>query len=292
MSGAPGIDAALRALAPHGRVLFDAARDYAISIHAEELGPEHLLCALMADPDGAARRAVEHAFADPETIASEALAMASGILVSGSAASLPFSPLGVRALEGARALAAERRAGSVREAHLLVAAVRALPAEVGTDLALAGFGESELAQVGAGAGDVRLSGPLFRQFSEEAKRALSAAARTARQDGSPAIAPAHLVLACLGAAAEISRAAGISAPRARSVLRGRTRDDSRAEPRALEADEALAAYSRGLAPGAGSLELLARFHGGATPELAQLLARHRVTTALLARVADAFRDPH
>src|SRR5688572_3141726 len=108
MSGASAIDAAARALAPHGRALLAAARDFALSIHAEELGPEHLLCALMADAEGAARRAVEHAFADPETIAGEVLAMASGILVSGSAASLPFSPGGVRALEGARALAAER----------------------------------------------------------------------------------------------------------------------------------------------------------------------------------------
>jgi hypothetical protein len=227
----------------------------------------------------------------PETIAGEVLALASGILVSGSAVSLPFSPRAVRALEAARELAAERRAGSVGRVHLLLASVRALPEAVAADLAAAGYAEAGLHGADDDAGDVSFSGPLFRQFSEDAKRALSAAAKAARQEGLCAIPPGHLALACLGASPELARAAGISVPRARSVLRGRMRDDSLPEPRELGADDALEAYLAGLAPGAGSLELLAHFHSGATPELSRLLARHRVTTALLGRLAGAFVDP-
>jgi len=287
----PELDASLRSLSPYGLKLLAATREYALSIHADQVGPEHLLCALMADEEAAAHRAVVHAFADPETIAAETLALAAGILVSGSAASLPFSPRGVEALEGARALAAERADGAVREAHLLVASVRALPGEVSADLAAAGWDERGLDALGSGEGPVATTGPLFRQFTEEAKRALSAAARTARQDGARAIGPGHLVLACLAAGPELHRAAGLSAARARSVLRGRTHDASRPADRAISADEPLTAFLRGLAPGSGSLELLARFHEGGTAELAQLLARHRVTPALVARAAGAFRDP-
>jgi len=37
--------------------------------------------------------------------------------------------------------------------------------------------------------------------------------------------------------------------------------------------------------------LLARFLAGGTPELARLLARHRITPALLERAQAAFEDP-
>jgi hypothetical protein len=227
---------------------------------------------------------VEHAFADPETIAAETLAMASGILVSGSAASMPFSPGGVRALEVARGLAAEREDGAVREAHLLLASVRALPPEDARGLAEAGWREDALFELAAGSGRVAPEGSLFRQFTEEAKRTLSAAAQGARQDGAASIGPAHLLIACLTRNTELPRAAGLSAPRARSVLRGRTHDDSRPEPRALAADQALSGLLRSLPPGAGGLALLGAFHAGSTPELANLLERHRVTPALVERL--------
>ena len=287
---APLMAPLLARLTPTGQRLLAAARDYALSIHADEVGPEHLLCALMTDEECAAHRAVEHAFADPETIAAETLALASGILVSGSVASLPFSPGGVLALERARALAAERRDGAVREAHLLVAAVGALPGEAGEELAAAGWSSSGALELGSGDGAVPVEGPLFRQFTDDAKRALSAAARTARQDRATSIGPAHLVLACLGAGTELPRAAGLSASRARSILRGRTHDESPPAPRAIAPDDALVGFLEGLEPGSGSLELLRRFHGGASAELAQLLARHRVSVALVDRVQPAFRD--
>jgi ATP-dependent Clp protease ATP-binding subunit ClpA len=280
----PELHAALSALDPEGRRALEAAREFALGLHAEELGPEHLLSALMADEEGAAHRAVEHAFADPETIAAETLAMASGILVSGSAASMPFSPGGVRALEVARGLAAEREDGAVREAHLLLASVRALPPEDARGLAEAGWREDALFELAAGSGRVAPEGSLFRQFTEEAKRTLSAAAQGARQDGAASIGPAHLLIACLTRNTELPRAAGLSAPRARSVLRGRTHDDSRPEPRALAADQALSGLLRSLPPGAGGLALLGAFHAGSTPELANLLERHRGTPALVERL--------
>lgn len=285
----------LAALTAHGRRVLAAARELALEIHADEVGPEHLLCALMADEDGAAHRAVVHAFADPETIGAETLALAAGILVSGSNASLPFSAGGVRALEGARALAAERSDGAVREGHLLVASVRALPPELALELEAAGFrpsGALELAAGDAGErGPVATSGGLFRRFTEEAKRALSAALQVARQDEARAIAPAHLLQACLARSAELARAAGLSPSRARACLRGRTHDASRPTPRAIDVDEGLGRLLADLAPGAGSVALLGAFHSGSTPELAALLARHRVTPALLERLSGELDDP-
>ena len=283
------------ALSAHGRRVLAAARELALEIHADEVGPEHLLFALMADEEGAAHRAVVHAFADPETIGAETLALAAGILVSGSVASLPFSPGGVRALEGARELAAERGDGAVREGHLAVAAVRALPPERALEVEGAGFRpEAALEAAGGEAaerGPVARTGPLFRAFTEDAKRALSAALQVARQDSAPRIAPAHLLQACLSRSSELARAAGLSAGRARACLRGHTHDASPPAPRPIEADTELERLLSELAPGAGSVALLAAFHAGGTPELATLLARHRVTPALLERLTAELADP-
>jgi ATP-dependent Clp protease ATP-binding subunit ClpA len=281
-------------LAPYARGTLERCRDFALRIHADEAGPEHLLCALMEDEDAAAHRAVQHAFADPATIAEETLALASGILVSGSAVSLPFSPGGVRALSGARELAARRSARAVETAHVLLAAARALPHEAFADLEAAGWSDEGLTDAledGGGGAAVTTAGALFRHYSEDAKRLMAQSAKTARQDGAPAIGPAHLLLACLGAELPLAHACGVSVSRARVVLRGRTHDQSEVERRALDADDALVEFLDGLAPGATTLELLERFHCGGTAELAQLLERHRVTPALLERVQGVFADP-
>lgn len=274
--------------------LLEASAAYALELHADEAGPEHLLCALMLDEDCAAHRAVLHAFADPETIAEEARALAAGILVTGSAASLPFSTGGVLALEGARRTAAQRSEPGVAPAHLLHAAAAQLPPDLQGELFDAGFEPTDLRQAFGAAvpsGAVREAGSLFGAFTDEAKRLLSLAARVARQGGDAAIGPAHLLLAGLASEPALERAGGLSAARARMLLRGRTRDATPPRTSALGADEDYLAFLEGLAPSAGSLHLLARFHAGGTPLLAQLLARHRVTTALLERSLEAFRDP-
>ena len=71
-------------LSPYLRRALDAARDRALAIHADEVTREHLCERLFADEDSALSRAVLDAFADPEGMAVETLALSPGILVVGS----------------------------------------------------------------------------------------------------------------------------------------------------------------------------------------------------------------
>jgi ATP-dependent Clp protease ATP-binding subunit ClpA len=248
----------------------------------------------MADEECAARRAVEHAFADPDTVADEVRALAAGILVTGSAASLPFSPGGVAALESARDEAAASGRREVRPALLLACALARLPQDLCSAVDEAGYERAGLEAAAGEAGQIPAAAPagsLFRRFSEEAKRCLSAAARLAREGDGRSIGPAHLVLACLQSQRELERAAGLSASRLRVLLRERMRDPTPLPQRRMEPDAVFQAFLAALPEGADSLALLLRCHAGLTPELAQVLLRHRVTPALLERSAGAFRDP-
>ena len=119
-------------------------------------------------------------------MAEETLALAAGILVTGSAASLPFSEGGVRALEAARARRARRGEACVLPAHLLHAALGALPADLraevedaGCDLAAleARFGPPGRAVDGA---PDRRAVPGLRGAGPA--RPLDGAARLARQE--------------------------------------------------------------------------------------------------------------
>lgn len=280
--------------APYALRLLERAGRYAAELHADEAGVEHLVCTLMADEDCAARRAVEHAFADPQTLADEVRALAAGILVTGSAASLPFSPGGVAALQAARDLAATSGRSVVLPALLLACALERLPGDLRLAIEEAGYERAGLEALTGQAGAVPATpaqGALFRRFAQETKRCLSAAARLARGESDPAIGPAHLVLACLQSQRELERAAALPASRLRLLLRGRMRDPTPAAARRMEADEGLLAFLAALPEGADSLALLRRCLCGATPELAQVLARHRITPLLLERAAGAFRDP-
>jgi hypothetical protein len=275
-------------LQPYGLRLVEQAAELALRLHADEVGAEHLLCALMADEDCAAHRVALYAFADPATVGEEALAMAAGILISGSAAATPFSTGAVRALEAARASALAGSDAQARPGHLLEAAVAALPDDLRAEVVEAGYraGDPTAAQAPAA-----VPGGLFRTYSESAKKALSAAARIARQEKSEAIGPAHLALACLLEEPELARKRGLSASRARMLFRGRFADPTPTERRALPPDEVFERFLAGLQEASGSLALLARFHAGGTPDIARLLARHRLIPALLERTAGAFSDP-
>jgi hypothetical protein len=143
----------------------------------------------------------------------------------------------------------------------------------------------------AGAGSVDERGHLFRFFSDDSKHLLSSAAKIARSGSAHSVSAAHLFQACLQSQTRIERAAGIPASRARIVLRSRGEDLSRVEGGPLSIDDALTDFLRGLAPGSDSLAMLARFHAGGTPELAQVLARHKVSGPLLERARGAFQDP-
>src|SRR5688572_10553402 len=214
--------------------------------------------------------------------------MAAGILISGSAAATPFSTGAVRALEAARDQALAGAEAQARPAHLLEAAVAALPDDLRAEVLDAGY--KAAAQAPAGRSGA-VPGGLFRTYSEGAKKALSAAARLARQEHSEAIGPAHLALACLLEEPELARERGLSASRARMLFRGRFSDPTPTDQRALPPDDAFERFLSGLPLGSGSLELLARFHAGGTPELAQLLERHRLIPTLLQRSAGAYADP-
>lgn len=281
-------------LTPHARSLLDRACALALSLHADEVGPEHLLCALMADEEGAAHRAVVHAFADPGTIGEETLALAAGILISGSSVALPFSPGAVHALEAARRHARDRGDPQVRPSHLLATALEALPADLRADVHEAGYEPGRLptgAPPPASDDPSGPSGSLFASYSEEAKKALSAAARLARQERLGAIGPAHLALACLLEEPGLGRDCGLSASRARLLFRERSEDPTPPPTRPLPPDEGLLGFLEGLGEGSGSLALLGGLLSEDTPELARLLARHRISAALLERAAVAFQDP-
>src|SRR5262245_60946167 len=154
-------------LAPYARALLERCSDYALQIHADEVGAEHLLSTLMDDPECAAHRAALHAFADPETISGEARALSAGILISGSNTSLPFSAHGVKALRRARALASERRDAAVGTAHVLRAAFDELDDDLRASFDDAGWSASGVEALFGlgGTGAVDQTGHLFHSFS-------------------------------------------------------------------------------------------------------------------------------
>lgn len=285
----------LARLAPYARGLLERGARLALTLHADEFGPEHLLCALMDDEDCGAHRLALHAFADPPTISGEALSLAAGIMISGSSAALPFSTLGVQALRRARADAARRQSTAVEISHLVLASFDELEPAVREQLSDSGWSRAALealaTRAGPAARSVEDQGALFRSFSEDAKRLLSAAGKLARQHEHAAISPGHLLLASLTWDQTLERAAGLPPSRVRMALRGRLDDRTPAPERPLPLDESAEAFLARIAPGATSVALLAGFHAGLTPELAQVLNRHKLTPALFERAGASFADP-
>jgi ATP-dependent Clp protease ATP-binding subunit ClpA len=278
-------------LSGYAREVLERAGLHALRLHADAVTPEHLLSVLMEDPTCGASALVRHAFADPETIAAEALAISPGVMVVGSRSTLPFSPLGLRALIAARSAAASRGDTEVDERHLLRESTALLAPELQCALRDAGITiEPSPAAAGApGREHVRDTGPLFKSFSVGSKRALSTANHLAAAAKHTAIGPAHILLGCL------KNAPGASAPatfaRARAAVEGRTADSTPLDPRRIPADPALVQFLEGVESPAGTVELLAHYLDGETPELAGILLRHKVTPELLARARSAFADP-
>ncbi len=286
--------AARARLSPYGRVMLERGADLALRIHSDHVGPEHLVLAALGDEDSAVHRAALHAFADPETVGDEILALAEGILVVGSARAKPFSARAVELLYAARAAAAAARTGLVAPVHLLVQAFDHLEAGLGDVLAAAGFdrpgAEAGAAEL-AGVGDVVADGPLFRSFSNDAKKTLSTGAHHAAREELDAVSPGCLLLASLEVEPALEASSGLPLHRARMVLSGRLDDASPPADRVLEPDEPLRALLERLGPGSGSLELLLACHGDPSRELPQLLGRHKISAALLERSRGVFRDP-
>ena len=292
----PRLEALLARLGDYARELVLRSGVHAARLHADAVTPDHLLSTLMDDADSAAAATVLHAFADPETISGEALALSPGVMVVASDSTLPFSPGALAALYAARARAERRGASEVEIEDLLDEALLALAPDLGARLAAAGIraAPARTSASAASAGDAApppADEPLFRRFSAGAKRALSAANRAAAAYDLAEISPAHLVLGCLKSDEALATRAGIGFTRARMLFGDRTADDAPPDARELPADPALLAFLDDLPAGAGSVDLLLRFHAGGTPELAQILTRHKLAASLLLRARAAFRDP-
>lgn len=277
----------------HGGLLrlLERAGARALRLHSERVTLEHLVGASVEDEESAAYQVVEHAFADPDTLSQELLALSPGVMVVGTASTLPFSPAAVRALSAARDAAA---GGEVGPGLLLAAAAAELPADVRADLASAGLvaaAPPRDPQAPRAPSPETGGESLFRRFSQPAKRAASQASREASAARETSIGPARLVLACLRVEPELEGTCGLSGARARAALAGRSADPEAPAARPLDLDPALVDFLEALPAGADSLDLLVACHRAAGPELGELLARHKVTEALLERSRGAFADP-
>jgi hypothetical protein len=283
-------------LAPYARASFERAAELAARLHADEISPEHWLAALLADESCAATRAVLHAFADPETIGVEVLALCAGIMVVGSERTLAFSVRGVEALRAARARAARRAGTQVEPADVFHAALGCLTPELGSRLAQLGG-----ATLDPGPGDpppsreagtpVRDTGPLFRHFSQDALRALGASGKFAATLGRSSIGPAHLVLGTLEADAALRERTRLTPGRVRLACAGLDEDETPLPPRALDGDERVHELLAALPEGGGTLDVLGWILARGSAELVALLRRQKVTYALFERCRGAYQDP-
>ena len=279
-------------MSPYMARLLAQATARALRLHADVITIEHLLGAALEDEDSAATAVVEHAFADPETVASELLALSPGVMVVGSTASLPFSTRALSALSAARSAAVQGNWPEITPSIVLHAALLELDANVQGDLRQAGLTESSATSPGLGdSTGVRPDGPLFAHFSSSARQALSRSNRGAHRLRESSIGPAQVLLACLEVDEELGGQVGMGLAKARMVLRGRTFDPTPPAERELPPDELLPAFLRTLPAGAGSLELMAAAHANGTDELRLLFERHKITAALLERASGAFEDP-
>lgn len=291
----PDLQAARAALHPYLDRSLERAGSEALRLGADQVSLEHLLRVLLEDQDSALHRLVEHAFADAATLSADVLAIAPGLLVVGSDATLPFSPRSVLAMRRARGHAAGRGAPEVTVSDVLREAVGALDPALRAELE--GAGLAPLAPGGAdepqpaAAGVVREEGHLFHHFSQGARRALALAGRVARRAGDGAVAPAHLVVAALEEDGDLARASGLGHRRAALLLRGRGADPDPPAPRALAPDPELVDFLARLPRGADSLEVLRRLLVEGAEERALIFTRQKVTLALLERARAALRDP-
>ena len=289
-------------LDPYVESTFARATSLALRFHADELTVEHLFATILEDEDCAATRLIVHAFADPESILAEVVALCPGTMMVGSERSLPFSVLGAQVLDAARSDAAERRHANVTVAHLFAAAIRVLDRDIQAALNDAGFEGSSIDAGDEGGADgiewpdvvadsVPADGPLLKHFTSDARRALSTGARTAQSLQRDAISPAHVVIGCLEQDVELARQTGLRVSLVRQAIAGRDDDKTPVPERPLPPSDELVELVGSLPDGAGTLAILAALVRAGSEELRLLLGRQRVTAKLLERAGDAFRDP-
>ena len=289
----------LAKLAPYARSVFDRTADYALRLFADEVAPEHLLSTMMADDDCGAHHAVIYAFADPQTIDREALALSPGILVVSSSHSMPFSPRGVDALFAARKLAIENGLEQVSPAVLLLAAFQQLEPSLMSKLVESKFSPDDLAAfIGSStqeaAANISETGALFACFSEAARRILGLSCKIAKQNQRSAISPAHLLGACAQREGDLADHGGLSAMQLSSLIGRQDADQSELEPRSIPLDPKLLEFLANLPRQPGGLSTLALLDGfcrHGTDEVQGILVRSRITSELLQKIAKTYTDP-
>ena len=279
------------------RVAIEAAAQHALRLHAEELTAEHLLSSMFLDESAGASRFVLFAFADPETLAIETLALSPGIMVIGSGRSLPFSVRGVRALVAARARAASAGARSVCPGDLLACGVAELEDEVQELLISVGLIQETLGLDGPagpdtapGGAPIPSEGPLFQHFNQDARQSLGAASRAASQWARKAISPAHLVFGALKADERLAQALDLRPTRIRMALGGRDEDMTPIEHRLLAPDRPMRALLAALEDGAGTISILGYLLSHGSEEIRLLLQTQRITPELFERAQGSFAD--
>ncbi len=282
----PRLDRARDRLSPYLGRLLERAAGLALDVHADAVSVEHLLGAAMRDEDSAANQTVVFAFADPETVLQELLALCPGIMVVGSSATRPFSSRAVEALARARSRAAVEGSADVTLEQLCDAAESVLPQAQRAKLAGAGWRSRAGVPV-----EPAQPAPPEKKLAEASKQALSRAARAAGAAAEASIGPARILVACLQGEPGIGTLFGVSGTRARLLLEGAFLDTSSPTERELPVEPSLLAFLDRLPKGAGSLDLLSACHHESTPELHELLGRHKLTPELLARAAGNLTDP-
>jgi len=291
---APELAPHLARLAPYARDTFERAAALAARLHADEISPEHWLAALLDDEECAATRVVLHAFADPETIGAEVLALCPGLMLVGSEHTLPFSVRGVEALHAARAGAVARAGTRVEPEDLFRTSVGHLAPDLRARLALLPGTVLELEAQPPPPGEGQIlpaGGPLFRHFSERSLRALGAGGRAAAALGRAAIGPAHLLLGTLEVDGELRERTGLTPARVRMASSGLDEDRTPLGERRLGGDGRICALLAELPSGAGTADVLGWLLGHGSQELIALLRRQKVTSALLERCLGAYEDP-
>lgn len=291
----PGLARERARSSPYLAAALERAGERALRLHSETVGIEHLLLELLADEESALHRAVVHAFADPDTIAGDVLALAPGILVVGSDAALPFSTRALAAVRAARARAVARGATEVGARDLLVEAVRALPGDARAALEAAGYRAPEPAApppaAGAAPSAISSGANPFHHFSAAARRALARANRAAGRAGEPSIGPARVAAGALGTEPDLDVSCGFTARRLELALEGRTVDALPPPARRIPPDDELLRLLSDLPDGASSIALVELVQRGPGSELAQAFSRQKVTPELLERARGAFADP-
>ena len=285
------LEKSLTGLAPYLRGLLDNGVRRALWMHAEQVHLEHVLGATVGDEDSAAGQVIEHAFADPETIDMELLALSPGLMVVGAKAVLPFSLGALAALREARTRALGEAQEQLGCADLARACARTLPAQAREALSEPKWSRGASDEEVSASSRLNAEGHLFQGFSDAAKRSLVRACRSAHGNGDRCITPLGLLLAALEEDAPLRSACGWSPGQVRSALGGQTPPEPPPPDRALPPSPALAALLTRLPAGADSLDFLAACLVDAEQELAVCFERHRITTELVERARSAFQDP-